>query len=125
MINKPTMPTKLRFVYEKARHHRSFRADGAFATTTPKGDIQMAFFNDLRPLPTEAIHAVTEDGHLGDQLKHELSDEIVLREANVTVVMDRDGARGLIALLQRILAALEGEDSEGQQVAENRPVEAK
>lgn len=105
--NKSTKPTKIRFVYEKARHHRTFRADGAWAGVSPGGEVQFAFFNDLRPMPDWVSHAVAPDGTLGEELEREHHVEKVVREANVTVVMDKEKTNQFIELLKKMVAQLE------------------
>jgi hypothetical protein len=112
MANEKKIPEKIRFVYEKARHHRTFHADGAWASTTPQGEIQFAFFNDLRPLPAFTVSAISKEGTVGAELERSVNPEDVLREANVTVVMSRDSLKGLIELLSNIIRKMEETEKE-------------
>lgn len=112
MADEPKKIEQVRFIYQKARHHRTFHADGAWAGITPQSEIQVAFFNDLKPMPDEVVHAVTEEGHLGVEISRKHDQEDVIREANVTVVMNKNSVRLLMALLdnmaKQIEAATEG-----------------
>jgi hypothetical protein len=100
-------PEKIRFVYEKSRHHRSFHADGAWASTTPQGEVQISFFNDLRPMPNYTVHAVDDTGNLGAEVSREIQEFDVTRELNVTIVMNADTIKQVIALLGGVLARLD------------------
>lgn len=74
----------IRFTYQKAESHRTFHVSGAWATTTPAGEIQIAFYNDIRPLP------VSESAE---------SAESVIREVEFTVLLHPEAARGVAELL--------------------------
>lgn len=105
------LPERVRFVYDKARHHRTFHADGAWATATPQGEVQFTFFNDLRPMPEWTISAVTPEGQVGQEISRKLNVQEISREANVTVVMNRATVNNLIDLLSDILKRLEGHEA--------------
>jgi hypothetical protein len=105
--NKSKTLTKIRFVYEKARHHRTFRADGAWVGLSPSGEVQFAFFNDLRPMPKWISHDVAPDGSLGAEVSREHNPGDIVREANVTVLMDKEKTKQFIALLAQMVAQLE------------------
>ena len=98
---------QIRFSYEKARHHRTFHADGVWASVTPQLELQLAFFNNLKPMPSEVTHKLTADGSLGEA-KEVHGEQYVLREVNATVVINREVARSSIELLQRLLAEIDG-----------------
>ena len=105
-------PKEIRFVFEKARHHRTFHADGAWASTTPRGEIQISFFNDLRPVPSFTFQEVSEVGLLGKELSREIRAEDITRELNVTVVLNTETIQRLVELLSKLKAGLELEDKE-------------
>lgn len=107
MSDSKKVPERVRFVYEKARHHRTFHADGAWATGTPQGEVQFTFFNDLRPIPEWTISAVTKEGGVGEELSRKHSAQDITREANVTVVMNAATIKSLITLLSTIVSQLE------------------
>lgn len=104
---KVNKPERIRFVFEKARHHRTVHADGAWATTTPQGEIQFAFFSDLRPMPQQVVHSVTTDGVLGEELSRQQHAQDVTREASVTVVMNKETVKKLIELLGGVVKQME------------------
>lgn len=97
---------EVRFVYRKARHHRTFHADGIWAAVTPQLEVQFAFFNNLQPMPLEVVHKVLSDATLGEEIKREREQEIV-REVDATVVMNKDTMIAAIELLQRMLAQID------------------
>jgi hypothetical protein len=93
---------RIRFVYQKARHHRTLHADGVWASVTPQLEIQFAFFNNLKPMPNEAIHSVGDDGAIGAEITPQ-APEFIIRETDVTVVMNREVAKSMVDLLNRMV----------------------
>src|SRR5215210_675675 len=89
------MLERVRFVYQKARHHRTFHADGVWAGITPQLEIQFAFFNDLKPMPDEVIHRLKDDGSLGEEVSRDMQ-QSVTREVNVTVVMNKEAVKQML-----------------------------
>lgn len=74
-----------KFAYEQASDHRILCVDGAWATMTPRGDLQLVFFNDLHRLP---------DG----------TDTVdIVREVGVTVVADIVTAKKIADLISYII----------------------
>ncbi len=100
--NDKDKPKEIRFTFEKARHHRTFHADGAWASVTPRGEVQISFFNDLRPMPQFTVHQLDDAGALGKEVARELRPLDVTRELNVTVIMDIEILDQVIALVQSI-----------------------
>ncbi len=98
---------KVRFIYQKARHHRTFHADGAWASITPQLEIQVAFFNDLKPMPVETTHQVEASGVLGEEVERIQSPEDVIREVDITLVMSKDMMKRTIELLSRMVKEIE------------------
>ncbi len=111
-MGEETQQELVRFIYEKARHHRTFHADGVWAGTTPQGEIQCTFFNDLRPLPQEQVHKVLGGGIIGEELNKVQDSQNVVREANVTVVMSQTTIKALVALFADILKKAEMHEKE-------------
>src|SRR4051812_43751337 len=89
---------KVRFVYQKARHHRTFYAEGAWATITPALEIQCAFFNNIKPMPDDVTHLVQAGGALGVEVERHMSQDVI-REVDITLVMDKDAMKRTIELL--------------------------
>ena len=97
----------LRFIYQKARHHRTFHADGLWAGITPQLEVQIALFSNLKPMPVDVIHKVTNEGRLGEG-KETIGDQHdVIREVDATVVLNKETARAAIELLQRMLTQID------------------
>ena len=59
----------IRFHFIKAEQFRNIHVDGAHGGVTPKGLIQVAIYNERVPIPREVVHTVSEDGHLGDDVR--------------------------------------------------------
>ena len=100
-MGEETRPKEIRFVYEKARHHRTLHADGTWASLTPQLEIQFAFFNNLRRLPVSEVRPVQDDDTLGNPSQQETSD--IVREVDVTVVMNVAATKAVIGLLQEMV----------------------
>lgn len=67
----PKVPDEITVYYQKAKDHRTVRADGAWAGLTPALEIQFAVYNDLQPMPKSVRHKVTERG-LGPEVSREV-----------------------------------------------------
>jgi hypothetical protein len=93
---------QIRFIYQKARHHRTLHADGVWASVTPQLEIQFAFFNNLKPMPNEVVYPITLDGRIGEEIVPQNS-EYIIRETDVTVVMNKEVAKSMIELLGRMV----------------------
>jgi hypothetical protein len=117
-------PDQIRFVFGKARHHRSFHVSGAWASTTPAGEIQVSFFNDLRPLPVMTIHTVGETGDLGPEVSRDIEKNDVAREVDVTVVMDAETSARLIGLLTGLVRRLAADNQAAEPQATQAAPEA-
>lgn len=98
-------PKQIRFVYEKARHHRALHADGVWAGITPQLEVQFAFFNNLRQLPISETRQVQEDDTLGDPSQEESPD--IVRQVDVTVVMNVKTTKAMIGVLQDMVERAE------------------
>ena len=102
MTNEEKKIDRIRFVYQKARHHRTLHADGVWASVTPQLEIQFAFFNNLKPMPNDAIHSISDDGTVGAEITPQPL-EFIIRETDVTVVMNREVAKSMVDLLNRMV----------------------
>src|SRR5437899_12624522 len=97
---------KLRFVYQKARHHRTLHADGVWASGTTQLEVQFALFNNLKPMPDDVVHLIHRDGTLGQEIDPQVP-EWIIREVDVTVVMNREIMRATIDLFSRMLREID------------------
>ena len=105
------LPTEVRFVYRKTRHHRTVQSDGAWAAITPQLEVQIALFKDLRLMPDEVTNLITEKGVIGTELSKSPPDTDmpvnVLREVSVTVVISKETAKSLIDVLGQMVEKIE------------------
>jgi hypothetical protein len=101
-----TKPGKVRFAYQKARHHRTLHADGAWAGVTPLLEVQFALFNNLRTMPNEVTHLVTDEGGVGEEVSSD-TPQSVLREVDITIVVSKDTAKALITVLGQMVKQIE------------------
>lgn len=90
--------------YEKTSDHRYVHADGAWAGSTPQLDIQIAFFTELQPMPRKIRHKVVS-GVLGAEVMKDV-DVGVLRESQVTILLNPITAIQLVKLLKEMVAKL-------------------
>ena len=104
---EPERPSEVRFIYQKGRHHRTFHSDGAWAGITPQMEVQFSFFNDLKPMPNEVTHAVRKDGTVGQEISRVHQPLDIIRETDVTVVMNVAVMRNVINLLTRMVEQIE------------------
>lgn len=123
--SEPERPSEVRFIYQKGRHHRTFHADGAWAGITPQMEVQFSFFNDLKPMPDEVIHAVKDDGTVGQEISREHQPLNIIRETDVTVVMNVAVMRNVISLFTRMVEQIEAKLPKGifQEIGELTPDE--
>lgn len=99
-------PESIAVYYQNARHHRSINADGVWVGVAPTGKVQFAVYNELRPMPEIVLHAVSKDGRLGEKVE-EVTKTGVIREAQVSVLMDPALVVKFIELLQQMLSQIE------------------
>src|ERR1051326_8529412 len=104
-MDDPKRPDELRFIYEKARHHRTLHADGAWSGLTPHAEVQISFYNDLRRMPISVTHPVQDDDTIGPGQPQEVTD--LVREVDITVVMNVAVAKATIALLTQMVEQAE------------------
>jgi hypothetical protein len=125
MAEESQKSTDIQFVYEKARHHRTLHADGAWSAVTPHAEVQVSFYNDLRRIPATAMLSVREDNTVIPSEPVVVSE--LIREVDVTVVMNVEVAKATIALLNQMIAqaeqALEKAASRQRQSSEESKVD--
>ena len=101
MAEETQQSKNIRFVYEKARHHRTLHADGAWSAVTPHAEVQVSFYNDLRRMPISVTHEI-QDNALSPGKPQ--ADPDLVREVDVTVVMNVVVARATVELLNQMIA---------------------
>jgi hypothetical protein len=89
-------PTQIKFNYLKSGGYRVVHAEGVIGSLTPRLSIHMSFWNERFPIPQQVVHAVNEDGVVGEEIKSERkSREGIIRDVQVGVQMDLDTAKAL------------------------------
>lgn len=101
------IPTEVKIYYEKSKQHRTINISGAWVGVTPTLGVQLALYNDLRPMPELTTNAVTKEGKLGSEIET-LEKKGIVRETEVTVVMAPQVAAELLRLIQQMLNQIPG-----------------
>lgn len=103
-------PSKIEFHYQKSPSYRTVHADGAFGGATPRGYLAVTFFGERATIPRKGVREVTsvsdEEVKLGPETVIE-GLEGVMRQLEVTVMLDVNASRELLIWLQRHVAELE------------------
>lgn len=103
---KPEEPPQIGIYYQKARHHRTIHADGVWAGLSPTAKVQFALYSELRPMPEFVLHQVTKEAGVGELLEQVVKDGII-RETEISVVMDVPLAIQFISLLQQMVSQVQ------------------
>jgi hypothetical protein len=105
----PTTPVA--FNYIKSNSFRVIHVDGAIGSITPRGLIHASLYSERMPIPRLMVHPVGADGNLLPPVQQEIRPGVV-REVEVSLILDRNSAESLrdwlgqqIAELDRALAA--------------------
>lgn len=104
---------KLVFHYIKSNYFRVVYATGVQGGISPKGDIEIAFFNERNPIPERLVHVIEkptglgeEDVNIGAEIPEEkASKEGIVREVEVQVVMNRATAEAMYIWLGQKIGA--------------------
>ena len=91
-----TPEKRVRFDYLKSGLFRVIHADGVVGGLTPRLDVHMDFWSERFPIPKQVVHALTNDGTLGEEIKSERTTrEAIVREVEAGVVLDLETAKAL------------------------------
>jgi hypothetical protein len=96
----------VQFHYIKSNDYRVVHVDGAIGSVTPRGLIHAAIYSERVPIPKSAIHPINEDGSLGPPADEDIRSGIV-REVEVSLMLDRNTAEGLRNWLTDQIASLD------------------
>jgi hypothetical protein len=96
---------RIKFDYIKGSHFRVVHADGISGSISPQGDyLQLVVWNERWPIPKQTTYQLKSDQSLGDEVLDErISRAAVVREVEISLVMDFDIAEGLHEMLTSIL----------------------
>jgi len=78
----------------KGSNFRVVSADGVYGGLTSDGSIHMNFWMQRPPIPQTTIHAVNEDGTIGEEIDKTQRCDIV-RDVDVSVVVRIETARAI------------------------------
>jgi hypothetical protein len=102
--------TEIEFHYQKSPIYRTVHADGAYGGNTPSGYIAVTFYSERSAIPRNMISDVTYDEQgqpsLGPERQVE-GLEGVMRQLEVSVMLDINSSRNLYSWLRRHLGQLE------------------
>lgn len=103
---------QIKFEYTQSNLFRVVHVDGAIGSLTPKLDIHLAFWSERFPIPLQSTYELTPEGNLGREVDKLILDAIV-REVEVSMIINVDAARELINLLEdRIMQIEQIEDEQ-------------
>ncbi len=107
---------EIKFDYIKSNLFRVIHVDQVLGAVTPSGDINLHFCNERFPIPNEVVHQLNEDGTLGDEnLAKRVHRGAIVREVETCAVMNTELAKGLITLLQELIAGAETEEEDANE----------
>ncbi len=100
-------PDQVRFHYLKSDFFRVLHVDGVHGGISPRGQIQMAVFNERLPIPQQSVYKLV-DGGLGEEISDErIQKEGIIREVEAELLMSVDTARSLVAWLKEKIELIE------------------
>ena len=103
----------IRFDYLKSNLHRVIHVDGGIGGPSPNGHLVVSFFTERAPIPQQTEHRVQvaegekDVGVLGEELRESrVSRDAVIREVDVSLVLDYKTASTIYTWLGTQLAAM-------------------
>jgi len=91
----PPKPS-VKFDYLKSNTFRVLHADGIYGGITPQGLLQIAFFSERFPIPTQMVYEVTPAGKLGKEIPElRVGRDALVRELDVSVLLNGEIAKAL------------------------------
>lgn len=104
---KAETPKQLSFDFIKSNYFRVVHADGVWGGVTPSGDgLSLTFYSERSPIPTRVTNEIAADGRIAKEVGRQVRDAIV-REMEVTVIMDASAAHSFKSWVERHVKALE------------------
>jgi hypothetical protein len=96
----------VQFHYIKGKDFRVVSADGAMGSITPQGRLLVTVYSERVAIPRTVVYELKPDGDLGEIVETEGRSGFV-REMEVAILMDRDGAETLRDWLTSKLKSLD------------------
>lgn len=99
---------KVTFNYIKSNFFRVIHVDGVHGSPTPKGQLQMAIFNERLPIPQQVSHSINKDKQLGGEIFDERVGRTgIIREVEVELLMSLDTAKAINRWLDEQIKQIE------------------
>lgn len=90
---------RIKFVYGYSPHYRVIHSNGVWGGITPRQELSMTFYSELSTRPKAAVHEVTPEGKLGQEVSKEIGKtgriDNIDREYEVAVIMNMAEAKSL------------------------------
>ena len=83
------------FHYIKSNNYRVIHVDGAIGSITPRGLVHAALYSERMPIPTLVVHPLGADGNLSTTVERQEGRPGVVREVEVSLLLDRNAAESL------------------------------
>ena len=94
------------FSYIKSNDFRVIHVDGAIGSVTPRGLIHAALYSERMPIPRLLVHPIGPDGNLMPPVEQDIRPGVV-REVEVSLMLDRNAADALLLWLSQQIAELD------------------
>jgi len=88
----------INFIYQKNNYYKNYHVDGVVGSLTPKGLINLNFFVERNPIPTQITFEINKDNTLGKEIDRK-SKIGVIREINTGIVIDLQTAKSIVEWL--------------------------
>src|SRR5215218_251428 len=90
---------KLQFHFIKSNAFRVVHVDGVWGGITPQLNIQMALFNERRPIPQSIVQEIQPDLSITEITSERVERLGLVREVEIEAVLSVETARSLITWL--------------------------
>jgi hypothetical protein len=104
------LPDKIEYHYQKSPGYRTVHADGAHGGGTTRGYLAVTFYNERGTIPRRGSRAVDVNDQGEPRLGREVVEEGltgIMRQLEVTVMLDINAARELTTWLVRHVKEIE------------------
>jgi hypothetical protein len=101
-------PSLVQFDYLKSSLFRVMHVDGVHGGISPRGQIQMALFNERLAIPRQTVHELTAAGALGKEVvEARVQRKGIVREVEAELLMSIDTAKSVVGWLKERIEQLE------------------
>ena len=90
-----TKRESITFKYEISPNYTTYAITGAYGGPNPHGDIVINLFSEQQPVPLEETYKITEDGTLGEVIKSEKNNDLVVRNVMFAISVKPSVARAI------------------------------